>query len=178
MKAFDFFDQSRETPEPPGGCGDCTACCTSVGVEEINKPPAVACPHLCGSGCGIYADRPHSCRAWSCLWRRGVLTGGLDYRPDRLGLILDVTECSIDYKEGQCLSGWETRPGALDEPRTAYFLRKLGRDIPLVIRLHGGGFRVSGPRPFVAAAREIARVWLENEQTMLARRRATVEIDS
>ena len=43
-------------------CGGCTLCCTVAGVNELKKPPMVACRHLAGKGCGIYASQPKACR--------------------------------------------------------------------------------------------------------------------
>jgi len=67
-------------------CGDCTACCTAIGVEELGKPYACPCHHLCGKGCGIYKDRPESCKAFGCLWLDGW--AGPAMRPDKSGIIL------------------------------------------------------------------------------------------
>lgn len=53
-------------------CAACDLCCTAVGVRELDKPPAVACSHLCGApgaSCGVYARRPRTCREFYCLWR-------------------------------------------------------------------------------------------------------------
>jgi hypothetical protein len=66
---------------PPGN--RCTFCCTAAGVNELEKPPMVACKHLAGRACGIYADRPKSCSQFACGW----LLGNFDerFRPDRIG---------------------------------------------------------------------------------------------
>ncbi len=87
------IDAGKPLPIYPGkACGGCTACCDSVPVKEINLGAYVRCPHLrappdLGHGCGIYADRPWSCRAWSCIWMISDLPE--EYRPDRLGVVLD-----------------------------------------------------------------------------------------
>ena len=66
-------------------CGDCKACCTTIGVAEINKPKDTPCPNLCRKGCKIYADRPDSCQTWVCGWLQGI--GSHKHRPDRSGVI-------------------------------------------------------------------------------------------
>lgn len=72
-------------------CGSCTACCTLMWVEELEKPERVPCPHLCAKGCGIYETRPGSCGAFLCLWlwdEQGLLRE--DDRPDKSGVMLFI----------------------------------------------------------------------------------------
>ena len=74
--------------DPPGeGCGTCTACCDVIGVDSVGKPYYARCPHLDrdhpggggggGGACTIYADRPHTCREYRCLWHLGMLVHGV-----------------------------------------------------------------------------------------------------
>jgi hypothetical protein len=50
-------------------CGDCSLCCKIMAIPELNKPKDSWCPHVVMKrGCGIYESRPHSCRAFQCLW--------------------------------------------------------------------------------------------------------------
>lgn len=51
-------------------CGECTACCTTMIVPELNKPAHVSCTHAKG-GCEIYDGRPPTCAGWDCLWIKG-----------------------------------------------------------------------------------------------------------
>ena len=39
-------------------CGDCQACCTVVGVQELSKPHWTRCRHQCGVGCAITKSAP------------------------------------------------------------------------------------------------------------------------
>lgn len=67
-------------------CDKCSLCCKLMGVPDVEpkKPPHDWCSHAlhptkktgastlvpapsCG-GCGIYASRPESCRAFHCQW--------------------------------------------------------------------------------------------------------------
>ena len=56
------------------GCGECRACCVVLGFEArpdelpFAKPAGEPCPHLCASGCAIYAARPPVCRRFRCAW--------------------------------------------------------------------------------------------------------------
>ena len=44
-------------------------CCKVMSINELSKPVGLWCEHRKpGLGCGIYQDRPASCRAFSCLW--------------------------------------------------------------------------------------------------------------
>jgi hypothetical protein len=77
-------------PVPVKPCAGCTACCHLPGVAEIGLKPFERCQHERGfpwvPGCGIYADRPSSCRTWSCQY---ALEGWDDeLRPDRCGVVV------------------------------------------------------------------------------------------
>lgn len=71
-------------------CGTCTLCCTALAVPELDKPNGVSCQHLTSEGCGIYEDRPESCRRFECGWLAGM--GDLSVRPDRVGAVLHVED--------------------------------------------------------------------------------------
>jgi hypothetical protein len=40
-----------------------------------------------GQGCSLYAERPRSCRAWSCQWQLGAIDGE---RPDTSGVVINL----------------------------------------------------------------------------------------
>ena len=102
-------------------CGECTACCTSLGVEELSKPLWQRCEHVCEAGCAIYPDRPRSCHDFTCLWLHGFF--GLDkHRPDKLGLIFAMQR---DRKLGAILVAWESWPGAMSKDPGLYVLNRL-----------------------------------------------------
>lgn len=67
-------------------CGDCQLCCRLLPVVDLGKPASTRCQHQCRKGCAIYAHKPISCEAWSCLWLQGDDTGP---RPDRAHLCVD-----------------------------------------------------------------------------------------
>lgn len=55
-------------------CGTCNLCCTTHGIEELAKPRNVRCGNLNTLGrCGVYENRPLSCRTYQCLWLQGQL---------------------------------------------------------------------------------------------------------
>lgn len=70
-------------------CGECTACCTLLGVPELEKARYTPCEHDTGKSCGIYEQRPPSCRAFQCIWLQGLVP--LEERPDKTGIIWSVT---------------------------------------------------------------------------------------
>lgn len=106
---------------PPNPCGGCTACCTVLRVVELGKGFHSPCPYIVPSGCRIYADRPGSCRTWSCLWARGMVSDDPRYRPDRLGLILDIT-----VRPGVAfLTAYEVWSGASRQPAAQEFLDRI-----------------------------------------------------
>jgi hypothetical protein len=108
----------------PRPCGECKACCTALQVVEIDKPPDVPCHNLCEAGCGIYDNRPGSCRSYECLWQGGGLEGDRR-RPDILGVIFD---CGID-PAFKAIVARELRPDAFAEPAAAYTLEKMSKGI-------------------------------------------------
>ncbi len=94
-------------------CGSCSACCTVIGVHEIEKGMYETCQHLCAAGCRIYAERPGSCRTFECQWLRGALEvdGSIDteMRPDACGVIFDYQPETVF---GEMFTAWEVEPGA------------------------------------------------------------------
>jgi len=89
-------------------CGECTACCTLLGVPELGKGRYAPCEYEVGAvvdkdgvvvgttplpgakkGCGIYDTRPVSCRTFKCVWLQGLLP--IEERPDKTGIIWSVT---------------------------------------------------------------------------------------
>jgi hypothetical protein len=116
-------------------CGPCTACCTVLGVGELEKESFKKCCHL-GDGCKIYASRPQSCRNWSCNWLLGQEPGGDDrHRPDNLGLIFSVE--MMDGKSGIVIA-FEVWPGASEEPHGKYLLKKMAAKKPVIVTIDGG----------------------------------------
>jgi hypothetical protein len=93
-------------------CGSCTACCTVFAIEEptLMKAERVDCEHLCGAGCSVYETRPPTCRAYTCLWLRG-LGDPVDDRPDRNGYVMH--NLSANDNKGDIVVMTEVRAGAL-----------------------------------------------------------------
>jgi Fe-S-cluster containining protein len=84
-----------------------------LGVHELQKDTYRACEHLCRAGCGIYAERPESCRTFACQWLRGLLEvdGAVDpeMRPDSCGVIFDYQP---ETAFGEAYIAWEVEAGA------------------------------------------------------------------
>lgn len=115
-------------------CGDCTVCCTVMGVKALDKPVDVTCQHLykgddpgigscsrCGKedgpcnckGCGIYAKRPSSCKEFHCAWRHSFdFFPEFEGRPDRLGVMFDMATAKVF--PGGAFVVRESREGAVD----------------------------------------------------------------
>lgn len=127
-------------------CGDCTACCTVMAVPELGKSRGQACAHLCASGCAIYEERPASCRRFDCLWRLGFARD--DDRPDRFGVIFDITPTDRDSGL-QAVLAFEARPGAFAEQKVRYQLDRHAKK-HLVLLLTPDKVEVLGPRELVA----------------------------
>lgn len=87
------------TTPPLNPCGECSACCKLLSVQAddggLFKPFLKWCQHAVrpGGGCGIYADRPQSCRIFECLFATSQRNPNApavmppEMRPDRCGVI-------------------------------------------------------------------------------------------
>jgi len=70
-------------------CGDCSLCCKVLGIPELDKPKDAWCPNfLAGTGCGIYADRPPSCRNFVCRWLSDPDMGP-EWKPNACKMVVD-----------------------------------------------------------------------------------------
>ncbi len=137
--------------DPIRECGSCTACCTVLGVPEIGKDTYEACAHLCGAGCGIYADRPASCRTFECQWLRGVLevdgTIDTDMRPDSCGVIFDYQPGTTF---GEVFKAWEVEPRASASGHAKHIIEGLGESfLVIIMTCDPDGERGTGDRRFV-----------------------------
>lgn len=141
-------------------CGSCTACCAVLGVPELGKGTYEVCTHVCGCGCGIYADRPRSCRTFTCEWLRGVLEvdGRVDaaLRPDACGVIFDYQPESAF---GEVYTAWECEPGASVRGPASDILGELAEHFLVMVMECGPGARNGlrtprfvGPRHLVVRA--------------------------
>jgi hypothetical protein len=76
-------------------CGACTLCCKVLAIDELHKPHGEWCPHAKpGRGCGIYTERPGSCREFHCGW---LVSEGLSeaWFPANSKIVLMYTENGI-----------------------------------------------------------------------------------
>lgn len=142
--------KSRTEKKRGRACGTCSACCTSMAVEEIGKVQDVACDKLAAKGCGIYDTRPQSCRDFKCLWlvADDVIRG--DDRPDRCGLVLDVNDAT-DIGLPQAIVAHEAWSGAATQAAGATLIAELSRIGVVIIRAVDGNRRLKGPAHLVAA---------------------------
>jgi hypothetical protein len=82
-------------------CGDCQLCCRLVPVVELGKPAGLACKYQRhGKGCTIYAQRPPSCRLWSCRWLVEDDTAD-QHRPDRARYVIDIMPDFVELKNNE-----------------------------------------------------------------------------
>ena len=102
-------DAAREARAAERRCGECSACCSVLRVDELAKPAGRDCVHQRGrAGCAIHAERPPVCRGYHCLWLQGGLED--DERPDRTGAVVDLEPDGLGVR----LAIREIRPGAFD----------------------------------------------------------------
>lgn len=71
--------------KPPRECGECTLCCTLLGIRQLNKPPYQTCEH-CKDGCSIHSIRPAECRDYDCAWLQGIIP--IELKPCNTHVIL------------------------------------------------------------------------------------------
>lgn len=116
-------------------CGDCRVCCRLPDIPELDKPINTWCKHTdletAGGGCGIYEDRPKTCREYECAWLSGL--GDEHDRPDRLGVMYQPITLT-DGSPG--LAAVEAIDGAFDRPRVRAQLARYSDSKPgqLVMR--------------------------------------------
>lgn len=91
-------------------CGECTACCTVLGVQALKKKSQTRCQHECEKGCAIYNERPTECQTYRCIYH--MHPTDINLRPDKLGVVMDTTQTPL----GTALVVREYRIGASEEP--------------------------------------------------------------
>ena len=83
---------------PGRACGTCMMCCKVPAIEEFAKPPGVWCKHaVSGKGCGIYAQRPGSCRAFYCLWMQDARFGP-EWKPEKAKFVVYVQQNGVNLQ--------------------------------------------------------------------------------
>ena len=100
-----------ELPQITRECGECTACCkTHIGIE-MKMQGGDYCDHCqIGHGCSIYEKRPFACQVYRCVWVCG--SGEEEYRPDRLGVVVDLKGIEFHGTEVVAINFWEVEKGA------------------------------------------------------------------
>lgn len=108
----------------PNPCDGCKACCTVLAISELDppKPNWKNCIHECEKGCNIYDGKPTECSEYRCLFADGVFGQSIAYRPDKLGLIIDMRgDAEVDFMFVQM---WEVRPNARFEQRAKAMIER------------------------------------------------------
>ena len=132
-------------------CGHCTECCTVMKIEELGKPSGVKCEAVRREGCAIYAQRPHSCRVFECLWLMGFGANG--HRPDRSGVVLHA---ETSDKLGKVIVVNEARPNALRGAKGKQVFKKLRQaKMDVYIRYADGSVSLQGSKEFMEKARAV-----------------------
>lgn len=119
-------------------CGTCTMCCKNLSIGDefrgakFRKPAGKWCPHCAvGIGCGVYAERPETCRTFQCVYHEAVThdeTIDPELRPDRCGVVLSGTT------DGNLVASCDrSKPDAW----------RRGKIYALLLRAVRGGFRVT-----------------------------------
>jgi hypothetical protein len=127
-------------------CGECRACCTVKEIKALPEPKPCwqPCPNEFEGGCAIWEARPTECREYACLWRGGILEGDQRRRPDRCGILWEITG-SEEYRLAWAL-GIELWEGARLGQANQYLAGKLAK-VRLVVLAHyqSAGADVLGP---------------------------------
>ena len=134
-----------ETAAAGRTCGDCTACCTVLAVEELRKPMRWACEHVACDGCRAYEARPQACRDFNCLWLRGAISGDESRRPDNLGVLFDFFHSSASNDSR--FVAFELWNGAFDEPAGAALLAETASCREIQLSYRNGSWRTMGVQP-------------------------------
>lgn len=101
-------------------CGECTACCKELQLNEIASAIGELCRHCTiGEGCQIYANRPKECAEYQCMWSQ-MEEVGIDLRPDKSGIIFD--RAGDDVITARLAADREMTP--FIENQVAFFMRE------------------------------------------------------
>lgn len=120
--ALNVLDNSRE-------CGDCSVCCHTMNVTEIEKPAYTDCEHQC-NGCAIYDTRPGGCKHFECLWKCGL--GEAEKRPNKSGYMLYMQGGTMFGDLIVANEGW---PGAFEYASIRQELTDLANELGQLIYL-------------------------------------------
>lgn len=66
-------------------CKDCTACCTLLRIEALDKEEYTPCRY-CAGGCTIYDTKPQTCTEFECAYLQAKNIPE-SLRPDRCGIV-------------------------------------------------------------------------------------------
>ena len=137
-------------------CDGCRACCTVLGIRDLDKPNHVACQHERLSGCAIYDDgRPQVCIDFKCGW----LESNEDFRhmerPDEVGLIFARANANEPLSKAiqfAPILAHECHPGAALSTAAQKTLARLARTVLVCVRAAGDARErtdhpVYGPEP-------------------------------
>ncbi len=123
-------------------CGDCRACCVTLGFEAgpdesaFTKVAGEPCRHLVQIGCAVYDDRPPVCRRFECGWL-GAPNLPDELRPDRCGVLFCTNDnplaADLPGAEAYAVFAYELRPGALDEEWPQWLVEQLAGEITLIL---------------------------------------------
>lgn len=83
---------------PDRQCGTCNVCCISLTIDEpkLKKVQGFRCRNLTAEKtCGIYPDRPETCRKFECGWRL-LKWVKATLRPDRSRVLITMRETKDD----------------------------------------------------------------------------------
>jgi len=105
-------------------CGACGLCCKTMVIAELKKPKDSWCPNFArGRGCTIYADRPQSCRDFTCFWLLDPAMGP-EWKPDKCKMVLDARQDWLVVHVDPAVQGpWR------QEPYFSYLTEMAGRNI-------------------------------------------------
>jgi hypothetical protein len=144
-------------------CGPCTECCYVLGVHELNKRNFTHCQHerrSSAGGCGIYKDRPLSCREFKCLWLQGQ--GGRKDRPDRVGIVF----ATADMEVRQVVIAFVRKPGADKAGRGFEIMHTLAQQVPVCILRWDGTRGIMAGEQFSNVLPQIQREFNDRRATV------------
>lgn len=98
-----------KTLAPVNHCGDCTACCFHLFIEDgpFRKASKQWCDNCsAGFGCKVYQSRPSVCRGFECRWLKSQKRNdrmGPELRPDKCGAIFREDTTNNDPLTIECV---------------------------------------------------------------------------
>ena len=107
-------------------CGKCQECCKETMTQTVKNvvyETGTICAHLTCKGCGIYTDRPKTCKGYNCGWKQDD-SAPIWMRPDKSKAIINRNTSDALVWKGMIIDYVVPTGRALSEKVMKYLVAK------------------------------------------------------